>query len=178
MPRVLVAELILLGARLAEHDRIDDLQMRRVGGKRQMHIVAVEIAVGGGAEMIFHVAGAFDIVRVGRAALEFVEDGAVGLAQHVDEHVQPPAMRHAENDLAHAELAAALDDLLQRRDHRFGAIQAEALGAGIFLIEELFEGFGLDQLGENGLLAKLGEADILVDALDALLNPGFLLRHR
>ena len=31
------AVLVLLGARLAEHHRIDDLQMRRIGGQRQMH---------------------------------------------------------------------------------------------------------------------------------------------
>ena len=39
------AELILLGADLAEHDRIDDFQMRGIGRQRQMHLVAVELAV-------------------------------------------------------------------------------------------------------------------------------------
>ena len=39
------AVLILLGADLAEHDRIDDFEMRRVGGEREMHVVAVELAV-------------------------------------------------------------------------------------------------------------------------------------
>jgi hypothetical protein len=43
------AMLVLLGAHLAEHHRIDDLQMRRVGRQRQMHLVAVELAVGRGA---------------------------------------------------------------------------------------------------------------------------------
>ena len=50
------AELVLLGAHLAEHDRVDDLQMRGVRGQRQMHAVAVELAIRGGAEMIFDVA--------------------------------------------------------------------------------------------------------------------------
>ena len=40
-----IAMLVLLGAHLAEHHRIDDLQMRRVGGQRQMDAVAVELAV-------------------------------------------------------------------------------------------------------------------------------------
>jgi hypothetical protein len=40
------AHLILLGAHLAEHDRIDDLKVRGVGGQRQVNIVAVELAVG------------------------------------------------------------------------------------------------------------------------------------
>jgi hypothetical protein len=54
--------LVLLGARLAQHHRIDDFEMRRVGGQRQVHLVAVELAVGRGAEMVLHVARAFDVV--------------------------------------------------------------------------------------------------------------------
>ena len=55
-------DLVLLGARLAHHDGIDDLEMRRVGGQRQMHLVAVELAVRRGAEMVLHVAGTLDVV--------------------------------------------------------------------------------------------------------------------
>ena len=77
------AVLVLLGAHLAERHRIDDLQMRRIGGERQMHLVAVELAVRRGAEVIFHVAGAFGLVRRRRAALEFVEQRAVRLAHHL-----------------------------------------------------------------------------------------------
>src|ERR1700730_7135545 len=40
-----IAMLVLLGAYLAKHHRIDDFQMRRVGGQRQMDAVAVELAV-------------------------------------------------------------------------------------------------------------------------------------
>ena len=63
------------------------------------------------------------------------------------------------HDLLHAELAAALDDLLQRRDQRFAAVQAEALGADEFDVEELLEAFGLDQLVEDRLLAFGREGD-------------------
>ena len=41
-----IAVLVLLGAHLAEHDGIDDLEMRGIGGQRQMDAVAVELAVG------------------------------------------------------------------------------------------------------------------------------------
>ena len=88
--------LVLLGARLAERHRIDDFQMRRIGGERQVHLVAVELAVRRGAEMILHVAGAFDLVRRRRAALEFVEQRAVRLAHHLRQHVEAAAMRHAD----------------------------------------------------------------------------------
>ena len=50
------------------------------------------------------------------------------------------------HDLLDAEIAAALDDLLQRRDQRFGAVEPEALGAGEFDVAELLEALGLDQL--------------------------------
>ena len=112
-------DLVLLGARLAHHDRVDDLEVRRVGGQRQMHLVAVELAVRRGAEMVLHVARALDVVGGVGTALELVEDRAVRLGHDLGEHVEPAAMRHAEHDVLHAERAAALDDLLQRRDQRF-----------------------------------------------------------
>ena len=170
------AELILLGAHLAEHDRIDDLEMRGIGREREVHAVAVELAVGGGAEVILHVARAFDLVRRGGAALELVEDGAVRLAHHLRQHVEPAAVGHADADVFDAERAAALDDLLQRRDHRFAAVEPEALGAGELDVAEFLEALGLDQLVEDRALAFAGEADLLVRPLDALLHPALLRR--
>ena len=78
------------------------------------------------------------------------------------------------HDFLHAEIAAALDDLLERRDQRLAAVEAEALGAGVFDVEEFLEAFGFDQLVEDGALAFAGEADLLVAALDALLDPALL----
>ena len=172
-----IAVLVLLGAHLAEHHGIDDFEMRRVGGQRQMDLVVVELAVRRGAEMIFDVAGAFDRVRIGRAALEFMEQRAMRLAHHLGQHVEAAAMRHADHDFLHAEIAAALDDLLQRRNQRFAAVETEALGAGEFDVAELLEAFGLDQLHQDRAPALAGETDFLVRPLDALLDPG-LLRAR
>ncbi len=125
--------------------------------------------------MIFHVARAFDVVGLGAAAAELMEDGGERLAHDVGEHVEPPAMGHADDDLADAELAAALDHLLERRHERLAAVQPEALGAGIFHVEKALEGLGLDQLVEDRLLALRGEAHLLVQPLDALLDPAALL---
>ena len=143
-----------------------------------MHAVAVELAVGRRAEVIFDVARALDLVGHGGAALELVEQHAVRLCHHLREHVEPAAMRHAEHDLLHAEIAAALDDLLERRDQRFAAVEAEALGAGELHVAELLEAFGLDELVEDGALALARERDLLVGPLDALLDPGLLFRVR
>ena len=171
-----IAMLILLGADLAEHHGIDDLQMRRVGGQRQMDPVVVELAVRRSAEMIFDVAGALDRVGIGGAALEFMEQRAMRLAHHLRQHVEAAAMRHADHDFLDAEIAATLDDLLERRDQRFTAVEAEPLGAGEFEIAEFLETFGLDQLHQDGAAAFAGETDFLVRTFDALLDPALLRR--
>ena len=57
-----LAMLVLLGPDLAEHHRIDDLEMRGIGGEREVDVVVVEAAVRRSAEMVFHIARALDIV--------------------------------------------------------------------------------------------------------------------
>ncbi len=169
-----VVELVLLGAHLAEHHGVHDLEVRGVGGQRQVDVVAVELTVGRGAEVILDVARAFDVVRLEGAALELVEDGAQRLAHHLRQHVQAAAVGHAERDVAHAEVAAALDDLLQRGNDGFAAVEAEALGAGVLDAEELLEPVRLDELVEDRAAPLGGEADALVRPLDALLQPALL----
>ena len=58
-----VAALTLLGSHLAEHDRVDRFEMRRVGGERQVHGAAADLAVARGAEVVFDVARAVDVLR-------------------------------------------------------------------------------------------------------------------
>ena len=171
-----VAALVLLGPDLAEHHRIDDLEVRGVGGERQVHPVVVELAIRGRTEVVLHVARAFDVLGARRAALELVKDGAERLLHHVGENVQAAAMRHAEHDLLDPERAAALDDLLERRNGRFRAVETEAFGSRVFDVEELLEAFRLDELVEDAFLADGGEFDDLVGPLDALLYPRLLHR--
>src|SRR3546814_9654866 len=97
--------------------------------------------------------GAADFRRVRGAALEFREDRREGLAEEVGQHVEAAAGRHADDHLLEAEVAAALEDLLQRRNHRLAAVEAEALGAGVFLVEELLEDLGCGQALQDGALA-------------------------
>ena len=40
-------------------------------------------------------------------------------------------------------------------NHRFAAVEAETLGAGVALVEEVLEAFGLDQLLQDRALAFL-----------------------
>src|SRR5690606_15072127 len=101
---------------------------------------------------------------------------AVRLAHHLRKHVEASAVGHANDDLGNPERPAALDDLLERRDHRLAAVEAEALGGGELEIAELLETFRLDQLVEDRALAFAREADLLVLAFDALLQPRLLRR--
>ena len=97
-------------------------------------------------------------------------------AHHLAQDVEPTAMRHAERDVAQTQLAPTLNDLFKRRDHRLAAVEAEALGAGIFNVEEILESLRLGELRQDGALAFLGELDLLGRPLDALLDPGLLGR--
>ena len=60
-----------------------------------MNAVAVELAVGGCAEMVFDVARSLHVIGISGAALELMEDSAIRLAEDVGENVEPAAMCHA-----------------------------------------------------------------------------------
>ncbi len=165
----------LLRAHLAQHHRIDRFQMRGVGHQAHMHLDLVERTIGAGAEMIFDVARSADLVGGRRTAGEFVEDHAIGFAHHIGEDVQPPAMGHAVDDLAHAVGAAIFDHRFQSGDHAFAAVEAETLGPDIFLGEEFLELFAADHGLQNRPLAFGRELDFLVLALELVLQEAALL---
>ena len=170
-----VAQLVLLGADLAEDDGVHRLKVRGVRGERQVHGVGVKGAVGGGAEVVFHVARAIHIFGLVGAALEFVENRLVGLLHHVGQDVQTAPVRHADDDVFHAMRAADLDDGFHRGDQRLGAVQTKALGPHVFDVEELFVALSLNQLVQDGAAAFAGEGDFLAVAFDALFQPRGLL---
>ena len=72
------------------------------GCSERWTVPPADLDVGGGAEVVLHVARALHVVRVGGDALELGEDLGVGLLHHVHQHVEPAAMRHADGDLLHA----------------------------------------------------------------------------
>ncbi len=172
----ITAVLILLGAHFAKHNRIDDFQMRWIGGQRQMDIVAVESPVRRSAQMIFDIARTFYIVRLERTTLELVENRTQRFAENIAENIQTAAMGHAKHDLDHAELSATLDDLFKRGNHSFAAVESEPLRAGVFDVAEFLEKLRIDQLIQNRTLARHREVDALLLALDALLQPRLLRR--
>src|SRR4051794_4638747 len=161
--------------RLSEHDRIDRFKVRRVRKQREVNLVSVELAVGRRAKMVFDVARATDIRRVGRAAGEFVEDRLGRLAHDVGKDIEASAVSHANVDLGDAHLTATFDDRLERGDRALSSVETETLGSNVFASEELLPLLRVDHLCENRLLALRGEADLGVLALHPVLEEAALL---
>ena len=93
-------EPVLLGADDALEQRVDRLEVARVGREvdlRRHAALRGELALG--AEVVLHVAGTLDGPRV-ELTLELAEDLAVALARDVRQDVEAPAVRHADADLA------------------------------------------------------------------------------
>src|SRR5207248_883746 len=78
-----VAALQLLCADLAEHDGIDSLEVRGIGGQGQVDSLTADLPVAGSAEMVFDVAGAVNVLGIGRIALELGEDRGKRLADKI-----------------------------------------------------------------------------------------------
>ena len=66
-------------------------------------------------------------------------------------------MRHADDALFDALLAAALDQVVEQRDQRVAAFEREALLADVLGVQVALEAFGRRELPENVLLLVGGE---------------------
>ena len=96
-------------------------------------------------------------VRRVDVALELGEDRLVALAHDVGQHVEPAAVGHAERRRASRPASAALgEDLVEDRDRRLGALDAEPLRADVLRGEELLERLGGVQALEDAVLLLLG----------------------
>src|SRR5690606_27492089 len=169
-----VALAILLGAHDALEHTVDGLEVRGVRRDVDGNLLAAHRGEGAlGAEVVLDVAGALHRLRV-LGALELAEDLTVGLARDVGEHVETTAVGHADRDLVEASLGGALQDLVEQRDGRLAALEAEALLADVLRLQEGLEGLRLVELAEDAELLVVRGLHIRL--LEALLEPGALLR--
>ena len=165
-----VLDEVLLGADDALENRVDRLEVGRVGRERDLDLVLAEHLVldAFGAEVVLHVARTVRGRGV-HVALELREDLAVGLADDVRQHVEATAVRHADDDLVQAELGGLVDDRVHHRDDGLGALEGEPLLTHVLGLQEGLECLGGVDLGQDVLL--LGDGRLVVDPLDALLDP-------
>src|SRR5436190_7525550 len=170
-----VVQVLLLGAHHALDDRIDCLEMARVGGEREVDLPPrARGVVARVAEVILDVAVPGRLLGE-ETPLELRDDHLVVLAEHVGEHVDPPAVRHAEDHLLDAERARVLDQRVEEGDERVAALEREALGGRVADLEELLEALGGEQAVEDDEPVLPGEVGTVGGRLHALLEPDALL---
>ena len=109
--------------------------------------------------------------------LELGEDLRVRLVQHVRHHVQPAAMRHADQDVPGAGLRRLGDHLVQDRHHHVDAFDREARLAGEAAVQEPLEGLDLRQpIEQRDRIDRIGRR-AEPPALRRIAQPAPLLGH-
>ena len=147
--------VVLRRARKALDHRVDELQVAWVVRQRERHLRQIALAHRfARAQVILHVAGPA-VVDARRAfgwrhlfvrrGVELGEDRGVGLAQDVRQHVEPPAMRHADQHLARPDLGGVVDELVEHRHEHVGPLDGEALLPDECAVQEMLERLDLGQ---------------------------------
>ena len=119
---VLVFAAHLAGLDRAQHHRIDDFEVGRV--ERQGHVdrSARSADIRGEAKVVLDVARPQRIIVLA-VALELLEQHCRRLTENVDQNVQAPAMRHAQDHFLHTLAASVQNGLVQQRDQAVPALQ-------------------------------------------------------
>ncbi len=169
---ILVTATIHAGTHRADDHRVDDLEVRRVKGERQMDVATRGSEVGGEAHVVLHVARAPGFAVL---AGKLVEQVLSTLAQHVDQHVEATAVGHTDNGLFAALLTGATDQLFQHGDHGVATFQREALGPRELGAQIFFQPFGGGQVIEEAGLLFEGVAPLPFNGFETLLQPALLL---
>ena len=124
--------------------------------------------------MILHVTAAVEVALI-PVVLELGEDLLKGLAHHRVEHVDAPAVRHAEHHFLHARVGRVLDRGLHHRDQRGAALEAEPLVRGaVAHPDEGLEGLRLCDLVEDRDLVLPRELHPAAVLLELLAEPSTL----
>jgi len=156
----LVAGLVVAPALARPHraldHRVHDLQVGGIERERDVHRAA------GGRDVRENPLWYFTSPTAARTAPCFKLEEQVlrHLAQHVDQHVEPPAMRHADHHLLHAVAAGTLDQLVDRRDQALAALQREALLADVAGMQVALELLRLGELLQQALFLLGGKSGV------------------
>ena len=109
-------------------------------------------------------------------AFELGEQIGRHFPQRIDQHVEPPPVRHADDHFRHAGGARFLDQMVEHRDHRVAALAGKALLADVFGAEIALERLGRRQALENVLAERRRVNWPRAQRLDALLDEPLLRR--
>ncbi len=136
-----------------------------------MHRPAGGADVAGKALVVLHVAGR---QVLGGGVVELGEQHRRHLAQCVDQHVQPAAVRHADDHFLHAGLAGLLDQLVHGDDEALTAFQRKALLAHVLGVQKALQALGRRQPLEHVRLLLGVQLRVGARALQLLLPPALL----
>ena len=126
-----------------------------------------------GSHVVLHISGPLDLFGV-NVAFELPEDAAVALPHDVHQHVQAAAVGHPHEHPLHAGVGRLLEQRVEHGDQALGALQAESLVPHVLRMQEPLEPLSGVQPREDVALVVCGK--LPGDALDALLDPGLLVR--
>ena len=129
-------------------DGVDDLEMRRVERQRHVHVAAGGTKVGRISLVILDVAGALEPLQV-VLTFELAEEIRGRLAEHVDQHVEPATVRHADHDVLDGVAAAALDQVVEERNQAIPSLEREPLLRRVLGREIALQAFRHRQLPQD-----------------------------
>jgi len=174
--RGIVAALLARAHRALDH-RVDDLQVRGIEGEHGVDVAGGRAQIGGEALVILHIPRALQMARI-VGAFKLREERRRGLAEQVHQHIEAPAMRHADHHLLDPHCAAAPDELIEQRQQRVPSFEREALLADIPRVQVALQSFRSGQLPEDAALLLGREAVQKPARLKAVLKPETLARLR
>ena len=166
------------GARHSHDHRIHRLQMARVGGHRHERMAAR--ARRPRARVVLHVSHPSEVHAkpLGEnRILELGEDLRVRLLEDVREHVQPAAVRHADDRVASSRVGRSRDDLVEHGHEHVEPFERETRLAGEGPLQESLEHFDLRDPIEERFGARRIERWQKAAGLGRVSQPVALLGH-
>ncbi len=168
--RRVIASIILLGPHDPHDHGIHQFQVAGVIAQRDVDaVIAFGLAILGISQVIFDVTVAVEML--GSAALEFAEDGFIGLVDDVGQHVEPAAMGHSHHHFQDAQGRPVVHEGIEKGDEGFGAFDAEAFLARLLQGQEILKPLGHDQLVQKRLPLRTGQDGTVEDRLHSLNQP-------
>ena len=175
-PRLLrVARPVLARAHLADDDRIDRFQVRRVGLQRQMHLwpaISTSVEV---PRWYFTSPEPCTSSGLKLSPPNSLNSAVSGFLTMLTSVFSRPRCGMPMATSTTPCGSGCLDHRVQRGNGDFAAFQAEALGGDVALLAERLEAFGLGQVPQDGALFVGVEEGQPGRALDPALDPGFLV---
>ena len=117
--------------------------MRRIERKGDVYVAARRFHVRGETLVVFHVARALHVGRLD-VTLEFLEKFFRRLAQDIDQHIDTPTVRHADDQFIHTGHSALLDKVRQHRYEAFSPFERKSFLADESRVQIAFNAFGRD----------------------------------